>query len=178
MATGYLAFNYSQGMGPQGTTTSYPFPDPQNQEQVALGQKLYAEQCASCHGANLAGQENWRSPLADGSLPAPPHDQDGHTWHHPDGLLIRIIKFGGASVAPEDFNSGMPAFEDSLTDEEISATLAFIKSRWPKEIRASSTPPGARHPRPVCRGRRATEGFLIPPGVIDLLHASLRAQAL
>jgi mono/diheme cytochrome c family protein len=29
----------------------------------------------------------------------------------------------------------MPAFEDVLTDDEISAVLAYIKSDWPEEIR-------------------------------------------
>jgi mono/diheme cytochrome c family protein len=30
----------------------------------------------------------------------------------------------------------MPAFGDRLGDREIWAVLAFIKSRWPAEIRA------------------------------------------
>jgi len=34
-----------------------------------------------------------------------------------------------------DFKSGMPAFEDVLTDDEIYSVLDFIKSTWPKEIR-------------------------------------------
>ena len=43
------------------------------------GAQLYAENCASCHGANLEGQADWRSPGPDGRLPAPPHDETGHT---------------------------------------------------------------------------------------------------
>jgi mono/diheme cytochrome c family protein len=30
----------------------------------------------------------------------------------------------------------MPAFEKRLTDDEIAASLAFIKSTWPADIRA------------------------------------------
>ena len=30
----------------------------------------------------------------------------------------------------------MPAFGQTLSDAEIWAVLAFIKSRWPEEIRA------------------------------------------
>ena len=41
----------------------------------------YQEYCASCHGVNLEGQANWRSRNQDGTLPAPPHDETGHTWH-------------------------------------------------------------------------------------------------
>ncbi|WP_419903329.1 c-type cytochrome [Kiloniella sp.] len=114
---------------------TFPDPDPGNEQLVALGRQLYAHECASCHGANLEGEPNWRSPLQDGGLPAPPHDESGHTWHHPDGVLLQITKHGGASVAPEGFISRMPAFGESLSNEEISATLAFIKSQWPQEIR-------------------------------------------
>ncbi|MBL4645745.1 MAG: c-type cytochrome, partial [Rhizobiales bacterium] len=49
---------------------------------VKKGAVIYAEYCASCHGADLEGQPNWQSPDADGKMPAPPHDQRGHTWHH------------------------------------------------------------------------------------------------
>jgi mono/diheme cytochrome c family protein len=55
---------------------------------IVAGQSLYADSCASCHGANLEGQPNWQSPNADGVLPAPPHDRTGHTWHHDDELLF------------------------------------------------------------------------------------------
>ena len=54
-------------------------------DAVATGKLLYAEQCASCHGAALQGVANWKERLADGSLPPPPHDSSGHTWHHENG---------------------------------------------------------------------------------------------
>ncbi|MCB1335497.1 MAG: c-type cytochrome, partial [Roseivivax sp.] len=37
--------------------------------QLARGAAVYAEACASCHGANLEGQPEWRSPGPDGRLP-------------------------------------------------------------------------------------------------------------
>jgi mono/diheme cytochrome c family protein len=46
---------------------------------VDLGQGVYAENCASCHGVSLAEQANWRQRDADDYLPAPPHDETGHT---------------------------------------------------------------------------------------------------
>jgi mono/diheme cytochrome c family protein len=108
--------------------------DPGNQVQVAMGKTLYAENCASCHGANLEGQKNWRTPLSGGGLPAPPHDASGHTWHHPDALLFRYTKLGGAQLAPPSFKSNMPGFEDSLSDGEIWAVLSYIKNQWPPKI--------------------------------------------
>jgi len=110
--------------------------DPNDKALVALGEKVYAKACASCHGANLEGDKNWKERKPDGTFGAPPHDATGHTWHHPDVLLFQITKFGGASVAPADFKSAMPAFKDQLSDREIWAVLSFIKSRWPERVRA------------------------------------------
>ena len=104
---------------------------------VAAGEELYAENCASCHGANLEGQENWRSQGPDGVLPAPPHDDTGHTWHHGDALLFKYTKVGGKAALAEqglEFKSGMPGFSETLSDQEIWNILAFIKSTWPDRV--------------------------------------------
>jgi mono/diheme cytochrome c family protein len=112
---------------------------------VALGKRVYAKACASCHGADRQGETNWKQRKPDGTFGAPPHDASGHTWHHPDALLFRITKFGGASVAPADFKSGMPAFKDQLSDREIWAVLAFIKNRWPERVRTIQARINARN---------------------------------
>lgn len=107
-------------------------------QSVSQGEPLYATYCASCHGANLEGQPNWREPLANGAFPAPPHDDSGHTWHHPDSLLIDITLYGGAAVYGEQGPpSAMPGFEAQLSREEVVAILDFIKSRWSQEARES-----------------------------------------
>lgn len=107
--------------------------------QVTLGASVYAARCASCHGANLEGQPDWQQLQANGRLPAPPHDASGHTWHHPDEVLFGITKNGIAPYAPAGYQSDMPAFAGVLTDDEIAAALAYIKSRWPADIRARQT---------------------------------------
>lgn len=104
-------------------------------QMVALGRQVYADQCASCHGPTLAGESDWRTRNPDGTLPAPPHDETGHTWHHPDQQLFDITKYGVERFAPAGYQSNMPAFEDILSDREIWAVLAFIKARWPEETR-------------------------------------------
>ena len=110
---------------------------PDDAKLVALGQKVYATQCAACHGQRLEGQPNWRQRGADGRLPAPPHDASGHTWHHPDDVLFRITKYGVVKAADlKNYDSAMPAFEGRLSDDEIVAVLSWIKSQWPPEIRA------------------------------------------
>jgi mono/diheme cytochrome c family protein len=109
--------------------------DPNNTKQVALGEKLYRVHCASCHGVSLEGEADWRNRNADGTLKPPPHDETGHTWHHPDKVLFDYTKQGGEALAPPGFRSAMPGFAGVLADDEIWAVLAFIKGRWPPPVR-------------------------------------------
>ncbi len=109
--------------------------DPSDRKQVALGKTVYVERCAVCHGRNLEGQPNWRERKLDGKLPAPPHDASGHTWHHADEQLFLITKEGLAAIVP-GYESDMPAYKGILSDQEIAAALAYIKSTWSADIRA------------------------------------------
>jgi mono/diheme cytochrome c family protein len=107
---------------------------------VALGANVYEANCASCHGADLKGQANWRSPGEDGRLPAPPHDETGHTWHHDGDTLFQLTKYGvSALINDPNLASNMPIYDRVLSDEEIIAVLSYIKSTWPEEIRARHT---------------------------------------
>lgn len=115
--------------------------DPQ---RIARGQEVYGVYCASCHGANLEGQDNWRQRGTDGLLPAPPHDATGHTWHHPDQQLFQITKLGTAALVGGDYKTSMVGFGDQLGDGDIDAVIDFIKSRWPEEIRRRQADATAR----------------------------------
>jgi mono/diheme cytochrome c family protein len=118
-----------------GTDNDAPI-DPRNATQVARGSELYERHCASCHGRGLEGQPAWRARLPNGRMPAPPHDDSGHTWHHPDAALVGITKFGLAPpYAPPGYASDMPAFGSVLTDAQIRDVLAYIKSRWSPRAR-------------------------------------------
>lgn len=108
---------------------------PDDLQMIEDGEKLYAEHCASCHGPNLAGENNWRERKSNGRLPAPPHDETGHTWHHDSRALFNMTKHGPQFVAGDDYQSDMPAFRDILTDREIVQILSFIKSTWPAKVR-------------------------------------------
>jgi mono/diheme cytochrome c family protein len=102
------------------------------------GRVLYVEFCAACHGMDLEGQPDWRSPDENGLYPAPPHDETGHTWHHGDAMLIDYITRGGQAVLDDmgvSFTSGMPGFGSVLDEREIEAILDYIKSTWPEHIR-------------------------------------------
>ena len=111
--------------------------DASDPDLVARGAIVYEQSCASCHGANLEGQPDWRVRKADGTLPAPPHDETGHTWHHDDNQLFQITKWGTAAAVGGDYETEMRGFGDELDDAEIWAVLAYIKSRWPDDIQAA-----------------------------------------
>lgn len=98
---------------------------------VVEGEDIYQQSCASCHGADLAGQENWKIPDAEGFRPAPPQDASGHTWHHSDELILKIVSVG-LDLGP----SRMPTFADRLSDQEMVAVLEFLKASWGPEERA------------------------------------------
>ncbi len=107
---------------------------PNDLSLVTLGQNIYSENCASCHGVDLEGQENWQKRDDEGYLPAPPHDETGHTWHHPDEYLFLMTKYGIEKIIGKKYLNNMPAYKDILTDKEIIAVLSFIKSKWPNQI--------------------------------------------
>ncbi|MFK7869969.1 MAG: cytochrome c [Roseobacter sp.] len=102
---------------------------------LATGAEIYAQACASCHGANLEGQPDWKTPNPDGRLPAPPHDASGHTWHHPDRLLLDITMRGTAAVVGGGYESDMPGFAEQYSEAELRDVLAWIKSQWPERER-------------------------------------------
>jgi mono/diheme cytochrome c family protein len=134
LATAYLALGRAEFQ--EADSAGLFLPD--DRATVALGRELYASNCAACHGDNLEGQvADWQSPGPDGLMPAPPHDETGHTWHHPDEVLFEITKFGIVAAANlKDYKTAMPIYEGVLSDGEIIAVLSFIKSTWPEEIRA------------------------------------------
>lgn len=105
-----------------------------NTESVARGVMIYVENCASCHGAELEGEPNWKQPTPTGLMPAPPHDASGHTWHHPDEVLFRLTRLGTSAVVGQGYESNMPGFADVLSDQDILDVLGYIKSTWSPEI--------------------------------------------
>lgn len=104
---------------------------------IRAGEAIYRQHCASCHGADLEGERDWRQRKPSGRLPAPPHDDSGHTWHHPDEVLFAITRDGMVPpLAPAGYQSDMPGFGAVLDDEQIWSVLSFIASRWAERERA------------------------------------------
>ena len=97
------------------------------------GEAIFRANCAACHGPSGEGQLDWHIRKPDGLLPAPPLNGDGHTWHHGDGTLYRIVSQGGGIFESPDlpnYKSGMPPFGEALSHDEIVAVINYLKNLW------------------------------------------------
>lgn len=96
---------------------------------VARGEAIYQASCMGCHGGAAGG--------AISDIP-PRHNAEGHTWHHADCDLLDIIADGlpDRPGLPEGAPT-MPAFGTALDADDRRAVLAFIKTWWTDEQRAS-----------------------------------------
>jgi S-disulfanyl-L-cysteine oxidoreductase SoxD len=127
----------ASGADPPGPDTPAHFANADDASTVANGKLLYMGSCASCHGKRLQGQPLWQLEDRYRGQRAPAHDQTGHTWAHSDEDLFRMTRDGRFPESPPTSISYMPAFRDSLTDEQILSVIAFIKATWPIGLRVS-----------------------------------------
>ena len=135
--SGDISVNSGAAQSAAGDVSAVPLPT-LSPSMISLGERVYAANCAGCHGVNLEGEPDWKTQNEDKSFRVPPHDESGHTWHHDDFMLLDSIRLGGARFEGVDIGgtSDMPAFEATLTEEEMEAVLVFIKNSWPDDIRA------------------------------------------
>lgn len=131
-----IIFMISLGVWSMSRQDMAPGQNMPSETTLQVGQAIYAQNCAACHGAQLEGQPDWQSPNLDGTLRAPPHDATGHTWHHNDSYLLDRIQNGAQGLDESlQAESNMPAYAELLSEAEIVAVLEFIKSTWPPDVR-------------------------------------------
>lgn len=102
------------GIFPRGATAEGP--------NLERGKSTYGELCAKCHGSAGKGDGKEASTLA-----TKPKDltECPRMATFTDDKLFQIIKGGGASA---DLSKDMPPYSDSLEDDEIRDTLAYVRS--------------------------------------------------
>jgi mono/diheme cytochrome c family protein len=88
---------------------------------LARGGRVYATSCEPCHGDRHGKGSIGR---------AHPHNEKGHTWHHPDAFLREWILHG----KPGPGLSVMPGF-NHLRGVDLDAVLELIKTWWTAEQR-------------------------------------------
>lgn len=104
-------------------------------ELAASGRAIYQQHCATCHGARGEGAPAWRKRDVRGELPPPAHDPQGHTWRHSDAMLYRVIMQGWRDPFNKTERLTMPAFAGTLTPQEVSSVIAYLKTLWMPEQR-------------------------------------------
>jgi cytochrome c553 len=105
--------------------TQRPAPAPRAPEaaepaRLALGEKLYAQRCADCHGERGEGRAPWIVPLAGNPSVTEPRLEN----------LVQALKHGGfgAATAKHPRPVGMPP--QALTPAEMAAVLSHIRQAW------------------------------------------------
>lgn len=104
-------------------SASSALPNPQlgNAVAIAAGCQLYGAHCAHCHGVTGVGDGEHSADLT----PQPASLVSAEALAKPDGHLFQRVWFGGQ--APP-YNSGMPAFSEVLTHDQVWQTLAYVRA--------------------------------------------------
>jgi mono/diheme cytochrome c family protein len=92
-------------------------PLPATTENIAAGKEAFSHYCVACHG--MDGQ-NTGVPFADSMSPPVPSLNSADIQSYTDGQLKSVIDNG---IEP----SGMPASKGILSEDEIWATVLFIR---------------------------------------------------
>lgn len=97
--------------------------------RLQAGQAQYNLRCGHCHGFNGEGEleQSAIDTLALGMKIVPPHDATGHTWMHPEQLLVALIQQGAPNPL---YRFPMAAYGEVMTAEEIEQVLAYIQLWW------------------------------------------------
>ena len=137
-------------IGMMGSTATAHAGDraPHDPQQAVSGRRIYQTQCASCHGVRGEGAPGWEQPNEQGELPAPPHNRDGHTWKHADGVLYDTVKNGWRDPFNKTERLTMPAFGQTLSPKEIRAVIDYLKTLWTPEQRRFQLKESRREPFP------------------------------
>lgn len=114
---------YLKDLPPSGETRR---PSPEQTEEKnrlsPLGGKIYASECAVCHGATGKGQGRDIPPLAGNQSIEMTSSVNA----------IRMVLNGGYPPGtggnPRPY--GMPPFAQSLSDEEVAAVVTYIRTAW------------------------------------------------
>jgi mono/diheme cytochrome c family protein len=94
--------------------------DPRPPAGAGRGERLYYAYCVECHGRD--GRGSWRAVLF---LLRPGDLADAQRMAtHTDQYLVDIIKNGGAALG----RPGMPAFGYHLSDDDIRALVAYVRT--------------------------------------------------
>ncbi len=109
---------YDQSHGRHGKFSAEAYPLMQgwgHRTRIAEGRKLFARNCAVCHGKHAEGKG--RYPSLNGTR---------HVGHHAPSALLRRIANGGG---------GMPPFKGKLSKTQRENILIYLHAKWPARVK-------------------------------------------
>lgn len=128
------------------TTTAALAPSQEKKLDTAAGEKLYKTYCIACHQANGQGLPGAFPPLTKSEYVT------GDPTH-PIQFVLHGLQ-GEITVNAQKFNSIMPGLGVTLTDQQISDVLTFVRSAWGNDASAV-TPDQVKAVRQEHKGRTA-----------------------
>ena len=109
-----------------GAQESEPTPRWYSASLAKSGERVFKDNCASCHGDKAQGiYSDWQETLPDGNYPPPPLNGTAHAWHHSISVLAQYIYNGG-----EKYKGVMPGFKGKLSHQEAASCIAYFQSFW------------------------------------------------
>lgn len=91
-------------------------------DPMVLGGRVFTQNCQACHQATGEGLPGAFPPLAKSEIALGKEDR-----------VIRIVLYGlsgPVEVEGKTFNGAMPAWGATLSDEQISAVLTYVRNSW------------------------------------------------
>jgi mono/diheme cytochrome c family protein len=102
----------------------------QNAASASAGEKIYNQDCSSCHQPNGQGLKGSFPPLVGNPTVT------GYDIH-----VIHIVKYGLSGPIKVDnvqYNAMMPAWSQQLSNADIASVLTYIRSSWGNRARPIS----------------------------------------
>ena len=98
-----------------------------NDDQIRIGENIFQQNCANCHGMNADASPDWQQ--AKGEKAAPPLNGSANSRNKSIEQLIQIIRQGSIQIG-----GSMPAFKNSLSESEILQVIAYFQSKWSDDV--------------------------------------------
>ncbi len=127
---GFVAVLWSAGLA---ACAAAPPPTPTPSDPLALGQQVFAQYCAPCHGADGEGFVN--------ALDAPGLNADSEAHLLSDEAILTAIIDGGAASG-----GNMAPLGDALSEEQEAAVLQYLHTLWTDDQRAAHEAAGGHIP--------------------------------
>lgn len=95
-------------------------------DPIAVGRRLFTNNCSSCHQASGLGVPNQYPPLAGSEIVL---GQEGWGPNHIVKILLNGLA-GPITVKGAAYNGNMPTHKDLLKDEQIAYILTYVRQEW------------------------------------------------